>query len=65
MKGERMFPKYILAAEVNKVMNKLKVENAQGLNRINNKILRDFSDVLERPLTITFNKILREGITPR
>ena len=46
-------------------MNKLKVEEAQGPERISNKILRDCSDEIEGPLTITFNKILREGITPR
>ena len=62
--GEGDVPE-VLAAEVSKVMNKLKVEKAQGPDRISNKILRDFSDELERPLTITFNKILREGITPR
>ena len=62
--GEEHVPE-VLEAEVNKVMNKLKVEKVHGPDRMSNEILRDFLDKLERSLTITSNKMLGDGITPR
>lgn len=50
----------ILNHEVEVVLTKLKGGKAPGLDKIENKILKDFAAVLAEPLTMLFNWIIAE-----
>ena len=58
---EDTFPE-ILPREVQKALKDAKAEKALGPDKISNKILKTFSEELEKPLTNIFNKILKDEI---
>ena len=46
------------------VLGKLKTGKAPGPDQIQNKLLKDFADILVEPITKIFNKILEKECVP-
>jgi len=48
----------IMLSEVRDIIQKLKINKSPGPDKIENELLKTFSEILVEPLTIIFNKIL-------